>query len=84
MADIQLAGTREVAFLRSSLGHARVRGITRPEPGGERVFLADDLPRITPVRVVPDVPGDKAAGHWALAREARMGLPATSTFTGLV
>ena len=69
VADVHIPGTQEVAFLRSPLGHARVRGITKPGTGGERVFLADDLPRITPVRVVPDVPGFKASDHWALARD---------------
>ena len=69
VADIQIPGTLEVAFLRSPLGHARLRGITRPDPGGELVFVAADLPRITPVRVVPDVAGFKPADHWALARD---------------
>ena len=69
VADVHIPGALEAAFLRSPLGHARVRGIARPRDGGERVFLADDLPRINPVRVVPDVAGFKASDHWALARD---------------
>ncbi len=69
VADIQIPGALEVAFLRSPLGHARIRRIARPGDGGDRVFLADDLPRIAPVRVAPDVAGFKPSDHWALARD---------------
>ena len=34
---------REVAFVRSPLGHARVRAVTKPEELAAQVFVAADL-----------------------------------------
>ncbi|MDE0057383.1 MAG: molybdopterin-dependent oxidoreductase, partial [Defluviicoccus sp.] len=67
VADIAIPGTLEVAFLRSPLGHARIRDVAKPPTG--TVYLADDLPALRPVRVVPDIPGFKPADHWPLARD---------------
>ena len=66
VADIAMPGALEVAFLRSPLGHARIRDVVKP--GSGNVYLADDLPGMRPIRVVPDIPGFKPADHWPLAR----------------
>ena len=68
VADVLVPGAMEVAFLRSPVAHARLRGVDKAGAGPGRVFAAADLPRIAPVRVVPDVPGFKGSDHWALAR----------------
>ena len=52
VSDIKLTGTREVAFLRSSYAHARIRSIAIPPEAAGSVFTAADLPQIAPVRVV--------------------------------
>jgi carbon-monoxide dehydrogenase large subunit len=68
VADIHVAGTLEVAFVRSPVGHGRLGAVMKPETGADRVFVADDLERIRAVRIVPDIPGFKASDHWPLAR----------------
>lgn len=68
VADVRIPGAMEAAFLRSPVAHARLRGVDKAGAGPGRVFAAADLPRIAPVRVVPDVPGFKGSDHWALAR----------------
>ncbi len=69
VADVHVPGTMEVAFLRSPVGHGRLRGVDKPETGADRVYVADDLERIQAVRIVPDVPGFKPSDHWPLARD---------------
>ncbi len=68
VADIACVGMLEAAFLRSPVAHGRLRGVDRPAGARARVFAAEDLPRISAVRVVPDIPGFKGSDHWALAR----------------
>ncbi len=69
VADVHVPGTMEVAFVRSPVGHGRLRGVDKPETGADRVFVADDLERIQAIRIVPDVPGFKPSDHWPLARD---------------
>src|SRR5215471_9917895 len=52
VADVKLPGTQEVAFVRSPHAHARIRSISVPPEGRDRVFTAADLPQIKPIRVV--------------------------------
>ncbi len=69
VADFHVPGTMEVAFVRSPVGHGRLRGVEKPESGAERVYTADDLGRMRAVRIVPDVAGFKPSDHWPLARD---------------
>ena len=68
VSDIKLPGTMEVAFLRSSHAHARIRSITIP-PGAGSVFTAADLPQIAPVRVVTQAIGAKSPAWAPLATD---------------
>ena len=43
VADIRLAGMQDVAFVRSPLAHARIRGIRIPPQSADSVFTAADL-----------------------------------------
>ena len=52
VADIKLAGMKDVAFLRSPLAHARIRDIHIPEKWRGAVFTAEDLTGVRPIRAV--------------------------------
>ncbi|WP_193725753.1 xanthine dehydrogenase family protein molybdopterin-binding subunit [Ferruginivarius sediminum] len=67
VADIKLPGTREVAFLRSPLAHARIGDIDIPEDFANRVFTARDLKGVTPIRAVSALPGFKPSDQPPLA-----------------
>jgi carbon-monoxide dehydrogenase large subunit len=67
VSDILLPNLHEVAFLRSPLAHARVRGIEIPEDIRDRVFTADSLEGVSPIRAVAALPGFKASDYPPLA-----------------
>ncbi len=69
VADIKPAGTREVAFLRSPLAHARILGARVPVDVRDKVFLAQDLTGVQPIRAVSALPGFKPSVQPALADE---------------
>ena len=69
VADIKLPGTMEVAFLRSSHAHARIRSIAVPPGAAGSVFIAADLPQIAPVRVVTQAIGAKSSAWPPLATD---------------
>ncbi|MGB0554356.1 MAG: xanthine dehydrogenase family protein molybdopterin-binding subunit [Alphaproteobacteria bacterium] len=69
VADIKPAGTREVAFLRSPLAHARILGARVPADIRDKVFLAQDLTDVQPIRAVSALPGFKPSVQPALADE---------------
>ena len=64
--DIKLAGMLEVAFLRSTVAHARIVGIQKPAGAEDQVFTAADLD-IGPLRAPSKLPGYKSAEYPALA-----------------
>ena len=67
IADIRLAGMRDLAFVRSPLAHARILGITKP-PGAEgSVFTAADLHGVRPIVANSSLPGFKPSSQPALA-----------------
>jgi carbon-monoxide dehydrogenase large subunit len=43
IADVRLAGMRDLAFVRSPVAHARIRGIRKPAGAEAAVFVAQDL-----------------------------------------
>ena len=57
VADIRVAGMRDVAFVRSPLAHARVRGIAIPDHLKSTVFTAADLDGVKAIRAVSGLPG---------------------------
>ncbi|MAW54395.1 MAG: carbon monoxide dehydrogenase [Rhodospirillaceae bacterium] len=69
VADIKPAGTREVSFLRSPLAHARILGARVPADIRDKVFLAQDLTDVQPIRAVSALPGFKPSVQPALADE---------------
>lgn len=69
VADVDIPGTLDVAFLRSAYAHGRLHGIEIPHDEEDRVYTAADLTRVDPVRVEPSVPGFKPANHHPLAKD---------------
>jgi carbon-monoxide dehydrogenase large subunit len=67
VADLRLAGMQDVAFVRSPLAHARIRGIDVPSAHREAVFTAEDLAGVKPIRAVSGLPGFKVSVQPALA-----------------
>jgi carbon-monoxide dehydrogenase large subunit len=59
VGDFRLAGTREVAFVRSPVAHARLRGINVPEEFRNAVFTAKDLSGVKPIVSAPPLKGFK-------------------------
>src|ERR1700731_230433 len=67
VADIRLAGLQDVAFVRSPLAHARIRGIHVPWRFRDVVFTAADLGGVKPIRAVSGLPGFKISEQPVLA-----------------
>jgi carbon-monoxide dehydrogenase large subunit len=67
VADIRLAGMRDVAFLRSPIAHGRIRGIAIPPQHRDAVFTAADLAGVKPIRAVSSLPGFKVSEQPVLA-----------------
>lgn len=68
IADLQLPGMLEVAFLRSPVAHGRLGTITKPEGFEDSVFTMDDLQGVLPIRAVSALKGFKPSDQWPLAR----------------
>jgi carbon-monoxide dehydrogenase large subunit len=67
VGDIRLPGMQDIAFVRSPLAHAIIRGITIPAQYRTRVFTADDLDGVQPIRAVSGLPGFKISVQPPLA-----------------
>ncbi len=69
VGDIRLAGMRELAFVRSPLAHARIRGIRKPEGQEKNVFVASDLVGIRPIVANSGLPGFNPSSQPVLAQD---------------
>ncbi|MFU0504190.1 xanthine dehydrogenase family protein molybdopterin-binding subunit [Pseudaminobacter sp. NGMCC 1.201702] len=69
VADIRLAGMKDVAFVRSPLAHAKVGEIRVPDTCRDRVFIAADLEGVKPIVAVSGLAGFKASEQPILAFE---------------
>ena len=67
VADIALPGTVDIAFVRSPVAHARLRGVVKPAGAEDRVLTAADLSGLAPMRAPSRLPGYKASDYPALA-----------------
>jgi carbon-monoxide dehydrogenase large subunit len=67
VGDIRLPGMQDVAFVRSPLAHARIRGVNIPEAVRDRVFTAADLTGVKAIRAVSGLPGFKVSEQPPLA-----------------
>jgi carbon-monoxide dehydrogenase large subunit len=69
VADLNIPGTAEVVLLRSPHAHARIRAISVPPEARGGVFIAADLPRMMPIRIVSHATGAKSPPWPPLATE---------------
>jgi aerobic carbon-monoxide dehydrogenase large subunit len=69
VADIRMFGTREVAFVRSPVAHARLRHVGVPEQFRGAVFTAEDLVGVKPISSNPPLRGFKYSTEPILASE---------------
>jgi carbon-monoxide dehydrogenase large subunit len=69
VGDIVRPGMLEVAFLRSPVAHARLKGVTKPAGHEKSVFTIDDLPGIGTIRANSALPGFRVSEQPALARD---------------
>jgi aerobic carbon-monoxide dehydrogenase large subunit len=69
IGDIRLAGMRDVAFVRSSVAHARLIGVHVPAHLRASVFTARDLTGVRPIRAVSPLPGFQASEQPVLAAD---------------
>ena len=69
IADIRLAGMKDVAFVRSLLAHAKILGVTIPEEDRPSVFGASDLGGVKPIRANSGLPGFKSSDQPVLAHD---------------
>ena len=69
VADLSFAGTKDVAFVRSPLAHARLRGMTIPDAHKDAVFTIADLAGVKPIRAVSALRGFKASEQSSLASD---------------
>src|SRR5258706_11107383 len=67
VADLRLARMQDVAFVRSPLAHANIRGVDIPSAHRGDVFTAGDLAGVKPIRAVSGLPGFKISEQPALA-----------------
>jgi carbon-monoxide dehydrogenase large subunit len=67
VGDIRLADMQDVAFVRSPLAHARIKAIHIPKTLRDRVFVADDLKGVRPIRAVSGLRGFKPSDQPILA-----------------
>jgi len=69
VGDIALVGMRELAFVRSPVAHARIRGVDIPEEHRGAVFTWADMQAagIKAIRAVSGLPGFKVSEQPALA-----------------
>src|SRR5262245_33872249 len=67
VGDIRLPGMQDVAFLRSPLAHARIVGVRIPPALRNRIFIAEDLGDVAPIRADTTLPGFKSSVQPILA-----------------
>jgi carbon-monoxide dehydrogenase large subunit len=69
VADLHFAGMKDVAFMRSPVAHARLRGVMIPDAYRRNVFIDGDLGRVKPIRAVSGLRGFKPSEQTPLASD---------------
>ncbi len=69
IADIPIAGALEVAFVRSTVAHGRIRAILVPDAVAGKVFTAKQLAGVKPIRAATALPGFKHSSEPIFASE---------------
>ncbi|MDB5990325.1 MAG: carbon monoxide dehydrogenase [Herbaspirillum sp.] len=69
VANIQLVGMQDVAFARSPVAHARIRGVEKPAGTEDSVFVLADLAGVKPIVANSGLKGFKSSEQPVLAGE---------------
>jgi carbon-monoxide dehydrogenase large subunit len=69
VADLHFAGMKDVAFVRSPVAHAWLRGTSVPDAHRRNVFTHDDLGGVRPIRAVSGLRGFRASEQTPLASD---------------
>jgi carbon-monoxide dehydrogenase large subunit len=69
VANIRMVGMRDVAFVRSPLAHARIRGIQKPAASEDSVFVLADLTGVEPIVADSALEGFKSSKQTVLAAD---------------
>jgi aerobic carbon-monoxide dehydrogenase large subunit len=69
VADLHFSGMKDVAFLRSPVAHARLRGVTIPDAHRRNVFTNRDFHGVKPIRAVSGLRGFKPSEQTPLASD---------------
>src|SRR5258708_20080142 len=69
VGDIRMAGTRDVAFVRIPIAHARLKRINIPEQFRNVVFTAEHLTGVKPIISAPPLKGFKYSVEPILAAD---------------
>src|SRR5436305_5409752 len=69
LADLQVPGMAEVAFLRSPVAHGKIRSITVPAAARGQVFFAADIAFTKPILAVSAAKGFKPSNYPALTSD---------------
>src|SRR5262245_14855615 len=67
IADIRMPGLQDVAFVRSTLAHARMRQVTKPVDAAARVFQLADLGALNILEAGPELAAHRHSPFPALA-----------------
>jgi aerobic carbon-monoxide dehydrogenase large subunit len=69
VADIRFPGMLDIAFVRSPVAHARIRGVTKPTGQEASVFVASDLQGVAGIRANSGLPGFRSSVQPILAHD---------------
>src|SRR5215469_5962559 len=67
IADLQIPGAQDVAFVRSQMASARVRRVIKPADMGERVFTLADIGPINVLEAGPELAAHRHSPYPPLA-----------------
>jgi carbon-monoxide dehydrogenase large subunit len=67
IADVQVPGVQDVAFVRSPMANARVRRVTKPDDAAARVFTFADLGPVTVLEAGPELSAHRHSPYPPLA-----------------
>jgi len=69
VSDIRIPGLKDIAFVRSPLAHARIKGITKPGGSEDRVFTCEDMTGVKAIRADSSLPSYSDSEQWVLAKD---------------
>ena len=69
VGDLKLPRQLEAAYVRSPVAHGILKGVHIPDVHSGKVFTAQDLEDVLPIRAESSLPGYKNSDHYPLAKD---------------